>query len=77
MQIDAAVARAANQVPQAACLVQALTAGWLCKREGWMVTVVLGLPEAPRGDQFGAHAWVEYQGRALRQDASPLRLGAV
>lgn len=62
-EIGRAVERAATVVPGATCLVQALAAEWLLRREGWDPTVRIGV--ARHGNGVAAHAWVECGGEIV------------
>ena len=44
------------------CLMQSLTLSALLARRGWPSSVVIGVTA---GETFGAHAWVELEGRPL------------
>jgi len=62
-QIGRAVARAGRCVPGATCLVQALAGMALLARQGYAATLCIGVTK--RDEAFGAHAWVECDGRAV------------
>jgi len=57
-----AVDRAARYVPGSTCLIKSLALARVLRAEGRAAVVRLG---TVRGDDFGAHAWVEADGVAL------------
>lgn len=58
-----AVYRAARRLPYATCLPRSLTLWYLLRRQGVPSDLHVGVRR--ESDTFAAHAWVEYQGRAL------------
>lgn len=58
-----AVRRAAQVVPGASCLTQALAAQVMLARRGWASALVIGVDRG--GDAFAAHAWLEIDGRPV------------
>ena len=58
--ISSSIELAARNVPRATCLVQALAAGILLAREGFPVTVHIGVAKSDL--RFEAHAWTESEG---------------
>lgn len=62
-QTGRALARAGRCVPGATCLVQALAGMALLARQGYSATLCIGV--AKRDEAFGAHAWVECDGRSV------------
>lgn len=62
-RLGAVVSRTLPRLPvDSSCLLQSLTLTGMLARRGVAGTLVIGV--AP-GEEFGAHAWVEVQGRAL------------
>lgn len=61
------IAAAARRVPGATCLVLALAGQTLMARHGYHGELRLGVMRDSAG-AFGAHAWVEYEGRAVIGD---------
>lgn len=58
-------------VPRATCLVQAVALGAMLAQNGEASQLVIGVALQENGT-FGAHAWVEWQGRTLiGETASP------
>ncbi len=58
------VERVAHLVPGATCLVRALAAQALMARYGFVAHLRLGVARDQMG-VFGAHAWLEYDGRVI------------
>jgi hypothetical protein len=58
-----AVSAVARRIPGATCLTQALALDLLLRRRGVVARLVVGVSN--RGERFGAHAWLEYEGRVL------------
>jgi hypothetical protein len=65
-----AVARAARAVPGARCLARAIALVRWLRARGAPARLALGVRRTSGGVQ--AHAWVEFDGRALGEDASGL-----
>ena len=49
---------------RANCLKQSLLLWWLLARQGISSEIKFGVPKTP-GESFGAHAWVECDGKSL------------
>jgi hypothetical protein len=64
------VAAASRCVPGAHCLVRAVAAQLLLARAGHLAEMRIGVRK--QGDGLDAHAWLEYQGTALREDKAQL-----
>jgi hypothetical protein len=58
-----AVMMGARIVPNSTCLVKALAASRLLAQNGYKSTLHIGVKRTD--GEFGAHAWVEYDGRAI------------
>ena len=63
-QISRALRRMSRCVPRASCLVLALAAHWLLRRENWGCDLHVGVVK-DRNGQFLAHAWVECAGETV------------
>ena len=59
-----AVRTASRYVPKATCLVQALAAQVLLRREGYPASFCLGIVRSKEGN-VQAHAWVESEGKVI------------
>ncbi|MGI9085997.1 MAG: lasso peptide biosynthesis B2 protein [Aeromicrobium sp.] len=59
-EIASAVTAVARLVPfRSRCLARSITIGWLCRRRGHDVDVLIGVAP-PEGEHLPAHAWAEY-----------------
>ncbi len=63
-QISRAIGRASVLVPKSTCLVQALAAQWLLRRENHASHLHIGVVKQADGE-FLAHAWVECEGAVV------------
>lgn len=64
-EIASAVTAVARLVPfRSRCLARSITIGWLSRRRGHHVDVLIGVA-APEGMHLPAHAWAEYRGTPL------------
>lgn len=64
-----AVRTASEQLPWGSCLPRSLTLWWLLQRRGIDCDIHFGVRK--NDDDFGAHAWVEWNGRALTDSVDP------
>ncbi len=62
--VTRSVRAAGRYVPRATCLIQALAAPGLLRREGLATNLRLGVAKN-RDHNFLAHAWLEYEGRII------------
>ncbi|MDD5036039.1 MAG: lasso peptide biosynthesis B2 protein [Methylococcaceae bacterium] len=62
-QIARALARASRCLPGTSCLPHALAGAVMLNRQGYPANLCIGV--AKENDEFGAHAWVECEGRAV------------
>jgi hypothetical protein len=68
-EIASAVTAVARLVPfRSRCLARSITIGWLSRRHGHTVDVLIGVAP-PEGTQLPAHAWAEYRGNPLNDTA--------
>lgn len=68
-EIASAVTTVASLVPfRSRCLARSITIGWLSRRRGHVVDVLIGVA-APEGSHLPAHAWAEYRGIPLNDTA--------
>src|SRR5215831_18997330 len=63
-QVARAVTAASRYVPRATCLTQALAAQVLLTRQGYPVSLRIGVAKG-EGGRLEAHAWVENQGEVV------------
>jgi hypothetical protein len=62
-----AVRRASRHVPRATCLTQAIASEIMLARHGHSSNLRIGVTKDAKG-VFGAHAWLEVQGRVVIGD---------
>jgi len=68
-EIASAVTAVAHLVPfRSRCLARSITIGWLSRRRGHPVDVLIGVAP-PEGTRLPAHAWAEYRGIPLNDTA--------
>jgi hypothetical protein len=70
-ELTSLVSVGADYVPGASCLTQALVAQVILKRYGYRPVLRIGVTRGPDG-AFGAHAWVECDGRVMIGDVPSL-----
>ena len=70
-ELTSLVSVGADYVPGASCLTQALVAQAILKRYGYRPVLRIGVTRGPMG-YFGAHAWVECDGRVMIGDVPSL-----
>lgn len=68
-----AVVVASRYVPRSTCLTQALTAQVLLARRGVPASLHIGVAKEGAEARFGAHAWVESEGKVLIGGSEPGR----
>lgn len=64
VQIGRAIVSASRFVPCSSCLVQAVAAQWMLRRENWASDLHVGVVKTPNGGLL-AHAWVECEGAVV------------
>jgi len=68
-EIASAVTAVARLAPfRGRCLARSITIGWLSRRRGHLVEVLIGVAP-PQGPMLPAHAWAEYRGIPLNDTA--------